>query len=129
MTNGRYLHRTLLASTFAASVCFWMAFSPAFAQQSAPHDPAEPQQNQPHPKLLPRPTGAIPRQSVDEKSMRALIDQLVSCPPPRRRAPRKTRRQKRRAPPDRPPRPLRPPPLSLPGPTQSAASAAAAITS
>src|ERR1700730_2856317 len=79
MTNGRYLHRTLLASTFAASVCFWMAFSPAFAQQSAPRDPAEPQQNQPHPKLLPRPTGAIARQSVDEKSMRALIDQLVSC--------------------------------------------------
>jgi hypothetical protein len=52
---------------------------PALAQQSAPHDPAEPQQGRPHPKLLPRPTGAIPRQSVDEKSMRALIDQLVSC--------------------------------------------------
>jgi hypothetical protein len=75
MTNSGYLHRTLLA----ASVCFWIASSPAHAQQSAPHDPAEPQQNQPHPKLLPRPTGAIPRQSVDEKSMRALIDQLVSC--------------------------------------------------
>ena len=75
MTNSVYLHRTLLA----ASVCFWIASSPAHAQRSAPHDPAEPQQNQPHPKLLPRPTGAIPRQSVDEKSMRALIDQLVSC--------------------------------------------------
>jgi hypothetical protein len=75
MTNSGYLHRTLLA----ASVCFWIGSSPAHAQRSAPHDPAEPQQNQPHPKLLPRPTGAIPRQSVDEKSMRALIDQLVSC--------------------------------------------------
>src|SRR6202171_6501730 len=79
MTNGSYLHRTLLASSFAASVCFWIAFSPAFAQQSAPHDPAEPQQGQPHAKPLPRPAAAIARQSVDEKSMRALIDQLVSC--------------------------------------------------
>src|SRR3984893_14567855 len=79
MTNGSYLRRTLLASTFAASVCFWMAFSPACAQQSAPHDPAEPQQGPPHWKLLPRPAGAIARQSVDEKSMRALIDQLVAC--------------------------------------------------
>ena len=79
MTNGSYLHRTLLASSFAASVFFCIAISPAFAQQSAPRDPAEPQQGQPHPKLLPRPGGAIARKNVDEKSMRALIDQLVSC--------------------------------------------------
>jgi hypothetical protein len=79
MTNGGYLHRTLLASSLAASVCFWIGSSPVQAQRSAPRDPAEPQQNHPHPKLLPRPTGAIARQSVDEKSMRALIDQLVSC--------------------------------------------------
>jgi Peptidase family M28 len=79
MPNGSHTHRRLLGSTFAASVCFWFAFSPAFAQQSVPHDPAEPQQGQPHTKLLPRPAGAVARQSVDEKSMRALIDQLVSC--------------------------------------------------
>src|SRR5437879_7730475 len=79
MTNSGPLHRTLLAISLAASVSFSIGSSPAHAQQSAPRDPAEPQQNQPHPKLLPRPTGAIPRQSVDEKSMRALIDQLVSC--------------------------------------------------
>src|SRR6202048_1056543 len=79
MTNGSYLHRTLLASSFAASVFFCIAVSPAFAQQAAPHDPAEAQQGQPHAKLLPRPAGAIARKSVDEKSMRALIDQLVSC--------------------------------------------------
>src|SRR6266404_3332498 len=79
MNNGISTHRGLLGSSFFASVCFWIAISPAFAQQSAPRDPAEPQQGQPHPKVLPRPTGAIPRQSVDEKSMRALIDQLVSC--------------------------------------------------
>src|ERR1700730_17261190 len=79
MTIGSYLHRRLLASSFAASVCFSIAFSPAFAQQSAPRDPVEPQQGQPHTNLLPRPAGAIARKSVDEKSMRALIDQLVSC--------------------------------------------------
>jgi hypothetical protein len=79
MTNGSYLHRSLLAISFAAAVCFWFAFSPAFAQQSAPRDPAEPQQGRPHPKVLPRPAGAIARKNVDEKSMRALIDQLVSC--------------------------------------------------
>jgi hypothetical protein len=79
MTNGGYLRRTLLASSFAASVCFCIACLPAFAQQSAPRDPAEPHQSQPHPKLLPRPAGAIARQSIDEKSMRSLIDQLVSC--------------------------------------------------
>jgi hypothetical protein len=61
------------------SICFLLAISLTFAQQRAPRDPAEPQQAQPHAKPLPRPTGAIARQSVDVKSMRALIDQLVSC--------------------------------------------------
>jgi hypothetical protein len=56
-----------------------VAIAPAFAQRSAPRDPAEPQQGQPDPKLLPRPAAAIARKSVDEKSMRALIDQLVAC--------------------------------------------------
>ena len=79
MTNGIPAYRKLLGSTFAASICFCFAFSPAFAQQSAPRDPAEPQQGQPHPKLLPRRVGAVARKNVDEKSMRALIDQLVSC--------------------------------------------------
>jgi hypothetical protein len=78
MTNGISTRRTLLGSSFFASVSFWIAVSPAFAQQS-PRDPAEPQQGQPHPKLLPRPAAAVARQNVDEKSMRALIDQLVSC--------------------------------------------------
>jgi hypothetical protein len=79
MTDRISTRRRLLGNSIAASVCFWIAISPAFAQQSAPRDPAEPQQGQPHPKLLPRPPAAIARQSVDEKSMRALIDQLVSC--------------------------------------------------
>ncbi len=79
MNNGISTHRGLLGSSFFASVCFSIAISPAFAQQSAPRDPAEPQQGQPHPKVLLRPAAAIARQSVDEKSMRALIDKLVSC--------------------------------------------------
>jgi hypothetical protein len=79
MTNRISTPHRLLGSSIAISVCFWIAISPTFAQQSAPHDPAEPQQGQPHPKLLPRPLAAIARQSVDEKSMRALIEQLVSC--------------------------------------------------
>lgn len=49
------------------------------AQKSAINDPAEP----PHPlakaKAIPRPSGAITRASVDEKSMRKLIDSMVAC--------------------------------------------------
>jgi hypothetical protein len=51
----------------------------AAEKQSAGHDPAEPLSGAPHPKILPRPTGRIPRQSIDEKSMRALIHELVGC--------------------------------------------------
>jgi hypothetical protein len=47
--------------------------------QSVSHDPAEPLQNKPRPKILPRPAGAIARASVDEKSMRSLIHELVGC--------------------------------------------------
>jgi hypothetical protein len=52
---------------------------PALAQRVAAQDPAEPQQGGPKPKLLPRPAGAVARKNIDEKSMRALIDQLVAC--------------------------------------------------
>ena len=52
---------------------------PNFAQQAALRDPAEPLHGKPQAKLLPRPGGAITRQSVDEKSMRALIHQMVAC--------------------------------------------------
>jgi Peptidase family M28 len=49
------------------------------AGHSAGNDPAEP----PHPlaaaKPMARPSGAIARASVDEKSMRALIDSMVTC--------------------------------------------------
>src|SRR5882672_1825826 len=54
---------------------------PALAQRTVQRDPAEPAQGQPNPqpKLLPRPAGGVPRQAVDEKSMRALIGKLVAC--------------------------------------------------
>jgi hypothetical protein len=49
------------------------------AQAPTGNDPAEPAQNKPNPKILPRPSGAIPRSDVDEKSMRLLIERLVAC--------------------------------------------------
>ena len=52
---------------------------PSLAQDSALRDPAEPLQGKPEPELLPRPAGAIPRQAVDENSMRKLIHELVGC--------------------------------------------------
>jgi Peptidase family M28 len=79
MTKDISAYRPLLGSFIAATVCLWIGLPQASAQQSAQRDPAEPQQAQPHPKLLPHAAGAIARQSVDEKSMRALIHQLVSC--------------------------------------------------
>src|SRR3984893_11103203 len=53
--------------------------TPLAAQVSRGNDPAEPAQNKPNPKILPRPSGAIPRTAVDEKSMRELIERLVAC--------------------------------------------------
>ena len=70
-----------LAGSFSVPILASLAFAamPALAQQAAPRDPAEPPQAKPQPKILPRPLGAIARQSIDEKSMRALIHDLVSC--------------------------------------------------
>ncbi len=52
---------------------------PLAAQVSMGNDPAEPAQNKSKPKILPRPSGAIARSNVDEKSMRELIERLVAC--------------------------------------------------
>ena len=72
------------AAIFAGLTVLFVAT--AGAQTSAPakaqsvsHDPAEPLQGKPHPKILPRPAGAISRQSVNEKTMRDLIHEQVSC--------------------------------------------------
>jgi hypothetical protein len=79
MANRRPARRIIFAAVVASNIFFWIASSPSSAQQSSPRDPSEPQQAQPHAKPLPRPNALVARQSVDEKSMRALIDQLVSC--------------------------------------------------
>jgi Peptidase family M28 len=51
----------------------------SFAQNAVSRDPAEPAQGKPQPKIAPSAAGAIARASVDEKSMRALIPELVGC--------------------------------------------------
>jgi len=56
-----------------------LACFPAYGQQAAPRDPAEPAQGKPHAKILTRSAGRIARASVDEKSMRGLIGKLVAC--------------------------------------------------
>jgi len=63
----------------AAAAALLVAAAPALAQQTVPRDPAESLLPRPQPKILPRPLGAVSRQSIDEKSMRALIHNLVSC--------------------------------------------------
>src|SRR5213075_2947653 len=73
------IHGLARKTTIAAAVALLLVAMPAFAQQTAPRDPAEPPQSKPQPKMLPRPLGAISRQSIDEKSMRALIHNLVTC--------------------------------------------------
>jgi Peptidase family M28 len=77
--------RQAASSTFAASVLaavlllLTASARPTFGQAKAPRDPAEPQQTSVKPKILPRPTGAITRANIDDKSMRALIEELVAC--------------------------------------------------
>src|SRR6267378_2780890 len=71
---------SLTVLTGAVVVLGLMAI-PALAQRTVQRDPAEPAQGQPNPqpKPLARPAGGVPRQAVDEKSMRALIGKLVAC--------------------------------------------------
>jgi hypothetical protein len=68
-----------LCAVVLTSLILAVAVNPASAQRSISRDPAEPLQGKPQPKLLPRPAGAVTRQSVDEKSMRILIGKLVAC--------------------------------------------------
>lgn len=51
----------------------------AAANSTAAQDPLEPPAGKPSPKLLPRPSDRVARAQVDEKSMRATIEELVSC--------------------------------------------------
>jgi hypothetical protein len=74
------LHAIVVSLSLSNALLLLSATSgPAFAQTAAVHDPAEPQRKVEKPKILSRPVGAIARASIDEKSMRALIDQMVAC--------------------------------------------------
>jgi hypothetical protein len=66
--------------TVAVTVGMLFGAGGATAQKAAAwRDPVEPAQGAPKAKVLARPAGAVTRASVDEKSMRALIDRLVAC--------------------------------------------------
>jgi len=78
MTNQkRRISKTAVATALWAVLA--LGWIPGAAQQAAPRDPAEPAHGKPQPKILARPAGTITRQSVDEKAMRALIHEQVSC--------------------------------------------------
>jgi peptidase M28-like protein len=79
MRDRKRMIRSLARNAAVAVLLSLAASTPALPQQAAPRDPAEPPQGKPQPKILPRPLGAIARQSIDEKSMRSLIHNLVSC--------------------------------------------------
>src|SRR6202008_3590135 len=78
MRGSQFPRRCLSYAVFALAVS-GLAVNTASGQQAALRDPAEPEQGKPRPRLMPRPTGAMARTSVDEKSMRALIGKLVAC--------------------------------------------------
>lgn len=70
---------SVLCASFAGAQSSGTSGAKEGTVAAGPRDPAEPPQNRPHPKILARPAGAIIRQSIDEKGMRALIHELVSC--------------------------------------------------
>jgi hypothetical protein len=75
------LDRKFGKALVAAALLVVLALGPmgALAQQVVPRDPAEPAEGKPQPKSLARPAGRVLRASVDEKSMKALIANLVAC--------------------------------------------------
>jgi len=80
MKNQRSKFRKLTGKLSGAALAsLALATLPAFAQQSAPRDPAEPAQGKPQVNAMARPAGAIARSEGDEKSMQALIAKLTAC--------------------------------------------------
>ncbi len=78
MTHWNWMGRELRRTALILALLL-LAGGRAGAQRAGANDPAEPQQGAPQPKILPRPAGGVARKDVDEKGMRALIDQLVAC--------------------------------------------------
>lgn len=80
MTERKYKFAGKFLKTGARAVLiFALGGMAANAQTAKPQDPAEPALGKPQPKVLPRPVGRVLRTTVDEKSMRALIANLVAC--------------------------------------------------
>ena len=80
--NRRFLPTML--PIVAIFILLAAAAAPSGAQsnrtgRSAANDPAEPQQGRPQLKPLSKMAASIARANVDEKSMRTLIEELVSC--------------------------------------------------
>jgi hypothetical protein len=65
--------------TRSAAFAALLVFGPFCTAALTAEDPAEPPQGQPSPKTMPVPEGAIARKSVDEKALRATIDELTAC--------------------------------------------------
>src|SRR5579859_7671957 len=70
---------TLMISSFLIFFALCALIFPTFGLPLAGQDPAEPQGKQPAVKLLPPPAGRIARASINIKSLRATIEELVSC--------------------------------------------------
>lgn len=70
---------SILCSALAAAQTSAPGMAKSSAPSAGPRDPGEPPTGARHPKILPRPAGAITRASVDEKKMRELIHEQVSC--------------------------------------------------
>jgi hypothetical protein len=78
--RGLRVIRKVIGCGLCAGVLMLLAGGIAAGQGKVEwRDPVEPSQGAPKPKVVARPAGAVARASVDERSMRALIDQLVAC--------------------------------------------------
>jgi hypothetical protein len=74
-----FIHRRIAVGLVLGLLLLVSGAIAAGQKSTAWRDPAEPAQGAPQPKIVARPTRAVARASVDERSMRALIDQLVAC--------------------------------------------------
>ena len=76
--------KTMAAMVLLAArwlVCIGLASAPSVAGQANQNsrDPEEPLTGRPTPKLLPSPAGAITGADVDQKTLSAIINELVAC--------------------------------------------------
>jgi len=80
--QGRTVRLASLQLVFVVAAAMMVLFKFATtgtAQTPVIRDPAEPLTGKPHSRIIPRPAIRISRQSVNEKSMRSLISDLVKC--------------------------------------------------